>query len=391
MKKLSFVVLLCLVCGLFSCTQTESKIIEFVPNNEIVKEIHRSSSWFGNSEKLKKSTENISVDNAIYVVENYKKEYGKSVFSAIVHNVFISADSKANALKHIKDMLIQAMELEGVYTDDIDKRIEKHINYEKNKRGKMNSKDIDRDIRTIYDRYKQTSAEINFFAFIPANGKIDSEFKQGNYLSDCWLIATIKSLSLNPKGREMLDDLISLDDEGNVAVQLKGVDKEYSISKEELKGAKELAQGDFDVRALEIATRRYLYELGDLASLNYLKIIRNWKNGIRIPLICCDMYKGMENLSTPYFLLFGEKNVFDIKPNEKTIEKIKSGDYSTVVNSCNKYFMHGFTKHHVYAAISANDNYVFLSNPYYPDKKLKMTHADFLNFFDCSYSMKLSD
>ena len=103
------------------------------------------------------------------------------------------------------------------------------------------------------------------------------------------------------------------------------------------------------------------------------------------------MYKGMENLSTPYFLLFGEKNVFDIKPNEKTIEKIKSGDYSTVVNSCNKYFMHGFTKHHVYAAISANDNYVFLSNPYYPDKKLKMTHADFLNFFDCSYSMKLSD
>ena len=391
MNKPIIIVLFCLACGLFSCTETEprSTVTELVPKYKIVKDIHSSSGWLGNSEKLKHSTENINVDNVIYIVENYKKEYGKSVFSAIVRNKFISSDTKADALRHIKNMLLQAMKLEGVYTDDIDKLIDGHIDYENNKFGKMKSNDIDRDIRTIYDRHKQSIAEKNAFTFIPANGKIDSEFNQGNYLGDCWLIATIKSLSLNPKGREMLDDLISIDDDGNVTVQLKGVDKEYSISKEELKGAKELAQGDFDVRAFEISVNRYLHEIGD--HTNFFKrtknMFKNLSKGVILFNSDYDMYNGISILSTAYYILFDLEP--DISSHNNTIEKIKSGEYSTIVAS-NKYdSMDGFERHHVYAVTRADDNYVYLSNPKNPNIELKMAQADFLEYFDCKSSIKL--
>ena len=343
----------------------------------VVDEIHDSCGLFCDSENLKKFTEKINVDNVIPVVNMYKNTYGKSIFKAIMRNVFLSSEVRANAVKHIKDMYMQAMKRSGTYTDDYDKLIDGHIDYEKNKFGRMNSKDIDEDIRALFDRHRQTSKLNN--KLIPANGKIDATFNQG-YVADCWLLSAIKSVSLNPKGQEMLNDLISLDDKGNVTVQLKGVKRTYTISKEELEGANEFAQGDLDIRAIELAVNKYLHEIGDHGGNKY--------NDAQISEYYYDIYDG-NLVSAPYRILFDKQVVNETQANEETIEQIKSGEYSTVVLSNNNYKTpEGYQKHHIYAVTGADDSYLYLSDPYKPDINLSMTHDNFLKFFDESCSMK---
>lgn len=393
MKKLHFIVLLCLACGLLSLAQADSSTnynkssgISFdysdskpatkiaVDPKRIVDEIHNSCGLFCDSEKLKKYTERINVDNAIYVVNCYKNMYGKSVFKAIMRSIFISSDTRAEAVKHINEMYMQAMKRDGVYTDDIYKLIDGHIDYAKNKFGRMNSRLIDRDLKTLSDRIKQTKLKKNII--YPANGKIDAKFNQGEYLLDCWLISAVKSLSVNPKGQKMLNDIMSSDKNGNVTVRLKGVGKKYTISKDELEGANELAQGDLDVRAIEIAIRRYFQETDH----NLSEKIKNRFSGPIIHFDEYNMYHGIHTLSRPYYILFGNPVVPDSRPSEGTINNIKTGEYSTVVGNG-----------HAFAVIGADDKYVYVSNPYNADKKLKKTHKEFLKSFNACYSTKLSD
>lgn len=92
-----------------------------------------------------------------------------------------------------------------------------------------------------------------------ANGKIDRNFKQGQ-TGDCWLLAGIKSLSMTPEGKAVLDKSITVDDKGNATVNLRGVGKTYTITARDLKCSNELSSGDADVRALEIAMDRYFRE-----------------------------------------------------------------------------------------------------------------------------------
>ena len=102
------------------------------------------------------------------------------------------------------------------------------------------------------------------------NGKIDEDFKQGN-TGDCWLLASIKAISSRPKGLRILNDSIKVNNDGSVTVTLKGVNKTYTISKEELESNIQLSRGDGDIRALEIAVNKYFEEkrgLGDQLDIN---------------------------------------------------------------------------------------------------------------------------
>ena len=386
MKKQIITVLLSLACGLLSCTRTDSSITtNQIDPTEIVEEIHNicHSGLRGNSEELMAYVQMIDDYYVWWVVSTYLNTYNESIFGAIMHNRFISKETRANAVRHIKDMFMQLAKHDSVYIDDFDKLMEEHIEYERNKFGRMKSKDLDRDLDFFADRYRQTLQENTLY---PANGKIDDEFKQG-VVGDCWLIATIKSLSLNPKRLEMINELISTDEEGNATVQLKGVDREYIISKEALEGSNEFAQGDLDVRAIEIAVYRYLHEIEDHTTL--FKRIKSFLNGSPVE-PWNNFYNGMMFLCTPHCILFDDKEFDgDEKTDEKTIEKIKTDIYSSVAYSTNKYEIKGFLKNHVYAAIGADDNYVYLSNPHYPDSTLIMSHDDFLKFFNISYSTEL--
>ena len=382
MRNKVLIVLLYLACGLLSCTQTESSTMpKDLDQNELAEAIHNHSGLHSSSKKLNVYLENINADNVINLVESYKRWYGKSIFNGILRNVFISSETRANAAKHIKNMLMQAMKRSGTYTDDYDRLMDGHIDYEKNKFGRMKSKDIDEDLRALFDRHRQTRRGKSYNKLIPANGKIDATFNQG-HVQDCWLLSAIKSLSINPDGLKMLNDLISLDDKENVTVQLNGVDKKYTISKEELEGANEFAQGDLDIRAIELAVNKYLHEVGDHGGK---------RNNAGINRYCSDIYDG-NHMNTPYRILFDKPVDNDSKTNKETIIKIKSGEYSTVVLSSNNcQTQEGYIKRHIYAVIGADDKYVYLSDPYSPDIKCSITHSDFIKFFNECYSTKLSD
>lgn len=388
MKKQIIIVLLCLACGLLSCTRTDScATTKELTQNELAEAIYNvsRSGLRGNSETLMKYVEMFDSHNVGPTVNTYMNTYNESMFGALMRNRFISKETRANAVRHIKNMFTEQARRMGVYIDDIDERMEGHIDFEKNKFGRMNSKDLDKELKIQTDRFNQTLQKEN--TIFPANGKIDDDYRQGCYIGDCWLIATIKSLSINLKGSEILSDMMSIDEKGNVTVQLKGVDRKYTISKEELEGANELAQGDLDVRAIEIAVYNYYHEIVDHTT--FFKRIKKFGDGSPIsPDNNSAHGSGMNNLCTPYCILIGKEFCMDEKPNNETIEKIQSGKYSTIVSSWNKGDMDGFFKHHAYAVIGADDNYVYLSDPYNPNNELKMEHSVFLNFFDHSYSTK---
>ena len=83
----------------------------------------------------------------------------------------------------------------------------------------------------------------------PANGTIDADFTQG-FVGDCWALAGIKALAMNKKGLEILNNSLKLDNNGDIKVTLKGVNKTYTITKAEIEKYKsKYSYGDADVRA----------------------------------------------------------------------------------------------------------------------------------------------
>jgi hypothetical protein len=93
------------------------------------------------------------------------------------------------------------------------------------------------------------------------NGKI-GPFRQGRS-GACWLLSGINSLSYTEGGRKVISNSIEKDCEGNVTVYLRGVGKQYTIPPSELVYSAEDRNvlGDYDVRALEFAFRRYRTEV----------------------------------------------------------------------------------------------------------------------------------
>lgn len=105
------------------------------------------------------------------------------------------------------------------------------------------------------------------------NGKI-SNTKSG--VNGSWIQSGLKSLSATDEGKELIKNSIRKNDDKSVTVRFNGVDKEYTITKKELKDAsrsyvtyksedgqnvvgfkKKFSKGDGDVLAFEVAFEKY--------------------------------------------------------------------------------------------------------------------------------------
>ena len=102
------------------------------------------------------------------------------------------------------------------------------------------------------------------------DGKIVDEYNCDQATTgDCWFEAGIRSLQYSEAGKERLQSCLKVDKEtGTVAVTLRGLTDEnglppvYNISFGEIAASNELASGDPDVRALEIAAARWTAKHG---------------------------------------------------------------------------------------------------------------------------------
>ena len=94
------------------------------------------------------------------------------------------------------------------------------------------------------------------------NGEIDNS-KQGR-TGDCWLLAAVNSLSYSEKGRQIIKDAITVNDDNTYSVEFKGVGTTIVISEDELAKARasgKYSSGDMDVLLMEIATEKVMDQI----------------------------------------------------------------------------------------------------------------------------------
>lgn len=83
-----------------------------------------------------------------------------------------------------------------------------------------------------------------------------SATKQGT-LGDCWLLSSVNALNSTQQGKELIKEILNYDENG-VSVNLKGLEKAYYFTNEQLKQAQnsgEYSNGDLDMNAIELAVQ----------------------------------------------------------------------------------------------------------------------------------------
>lgn len=209
------------------------------------------------------------------------------------------------------------------------------------------------------------------------SGEIDEDFSQGD-IGDCWLLASIKSISYTPKGQEILKNCISVNEEGAIAVTLQGVGKTYTITRDEFKENKNYSQGDGDVKAIEMAVEKYMKE-------------NNIGNGT--------IEEGGWDGWAFNILIDSSKAVqaTDVQENgANIIKKAKEPNFICTVSCQNtkddwvkdvvaqdeKGNNIQIRTYHAYSVVNSDDKFVYIINPWDSGTTLKLTHDDFMNAFN---------
>ena len=105
--------------------------------------------------------------------------------------------------------------------------------------------------------------------------------KQGKR-GDCWLLSGLNSLSYSENGQKIIEDSISVNEDGSYNVEFKGLNSNINITTEELEKARKegsYSTGDDDVLLMELAFEKalQLVEDGEIDAPDWL--IEETKNG----------------------------------------------------------------------------------------------------------------
>ena len=262
-----------------------------------------------------------------------------------------------------------------------------------------------------YIPYQKPAKPVEVYSYTPEfkNSKADGAIGKFSQYSqaDCWLLSSLKALNSNSTGKALLKECINADSAGNVTVNLKGLDKSYKISADEINKAIEegtSAAGDKDVAAVELAFQKYIQEEvvdKNQYSSNYNSL--NHRSGTQKseylyggrPKVAIEALTG-KKVSTisrtqnediivrDDTVVLGKMDEESLKPfmdnkNNIIIVSIKDGDMLRKGQSHGVYFK-GYDDEFVYL----EDTYL---NPDGSDKIIKMKKEDFYsNLLEFSYT-----
>ena len=357
---------------------------------EIYNDIYaKSSIGFPTTGKnIDKHIQAVTEDNVWGVIKAYedKTDGEESIFSGIMGEIGLKYSDRAKYCKHIIDMLVKRYSNNGVYIEDIVKEFNAELDYQRDTWTTADAKRLDAIVRKLMKRLNNADQSKN----IAPNGKIDKDFSQGAS-GDCWLLASIKAISMSPKGLKILNDSIKIESNGDVTVTLKGVNKSYTFTQTEISGNTQLSTGDLDVRAIEMAVDKYIAEErgieseygvtridinGNNEQIAYKILLGkgNWdhfydKDSIMDKWLNGDRYE----IRQEHIDRFNDKNhIVCVSSHGKKDLILKEPDS----NNTKLFSLHS------YAVSRADSKYVYLINPHDTSKEIKVSIKTFKTFFN---------
>ena len=340
------------------------------------------------AQKLEKSLRNITKDNVQIVLENYKKlSNGESLIERILCSRYIGVNKRIELINQIFSPLYNFIESKGVSSSYAKQLVDHELNKQKSSFTSADPEIIEHLLTISISRKCELLEKFNEKK---PNGKIDGNFGQG-LVGDCWLMSTIKGLANTPKGLKILNDSLRVDNDGNVFVTLKGANKTYKITKEEIEtGKSKYSNGDADVRAIEIAVEKYMKESGIINGLG--SISNNFKDNLEGNSITlafqiltgdggCNLFEKLFNFATGFWFTDSQIDKF----NDSNKVTLVASTFKSPIELPNGKLLSS----HAYLVTRSDVNNVYLVNPWDTSIEFAISRNQFKSFFDQSAELQL--
>lgn len=262
---------------------------------------------------FEKHIKQITPQNVFSVLNNYKRNHDESLLEAINSEWGLSGDVKARVLKHLNDCIV------------------KNPNWNK------------------------------------PNCKFDKAFSQGQ-IGDCWLLASIAAAKRSPKGLEILNNTIKKNSDGSYTVKFKGADKAYTVTPLEIVSNSNYADGDSDVRILELAAEKHYNILG-------IEFGGNPAMGLDLLLGTNDKWK---NLGRNYTSKPAHEKIAQLLQNPNIAITANINPFSKLFGLIVKdvkddaEYKDDIAISHAYALVGIDSKNVYLQNPWDTSKTVKI-------------------
>lgn len=337
-------------------------------------------------QKIDKLLDNFSMDNISILLGDRKHD--KQILSKIMESRKLNINDRINLIQKIFNKVYQSLEKKSINPSFFKEKVDEEILKQKKRFLPSNGEELD-----IWAwRISRFTKKVTKNKEKPANGKIDQDFAQG-CVGDCWALAGIKALANNENGLKILNDSIKLDNNKNVIVTLKGVNKTYKITQSELKKYQsKYSYGDADVRALEIAIDKYIQEKSNSID-GYID--NNNRNDIdgNYPSLLFYLLTGKGKLNFVDKMYNQIRNVGD---NDSDIENFNNKNKAfvaiTPTNMSPVYINDGkdlILEQHAYTIDHSDKNYVYLINPHDTSRTFAISIKDYKKYFKCTFEVDL--
>lgn len=214
-------------------------------------------------------------------------------------------------------------------------------------------------------------------------GTTELKLAQGE-IGDCFVLATLYSLSRTQQGQKLLEDMVKIDDNGNYIVTFKN-QKPIMITLEELDSEratsnKDWACGEMGTKAIERAYAKLIKT--NQAMCNSSQIDKGGRITEALKLISgkeCSMYKIEEQNLESLFTTISQK---DIDKQFLTCSTPHIGKYGKFMDNESK-----FITGHAYSIkdINIQDKTIEIVNPHNTKKSETISWDDFKTTFECVY------